>query len=156
MATKLVIKVNGFGQGTVELDGTDISTSVRAVEFRAEAGHETTVNLELSVTEIETSYLGSAEREILVNMPDEVVNTLLVLGWNPPQNDNRTYRLPVTEWVPADEFHTPSAEEWDIRDLPEGCRCFELDHHRQYFTDGTHHEQCPLFIIDNASPDAND
>lgn len=155
MAGKLVIKINGFGQGTVELDGTDISRSVRAVEFRASANDETTITLELGVTEIETTYLGSPEREVLVNLNDDIVNTLMMLGWTPPENDRRTYRMPVTEWVLAEDL-APSAEAWDVRDLPVGCRCFELDHHRQYFRDRTHDERCPLFVIDHASPDAND
>lgn len=111
MATKLVIKVNGFGQGTVELDGTDIASSVRAVEFRADAGRVTVVSLELCVDEIETTYLGSAECEVLVSISDDVVTTLMTLGWTPPENDRRSYRMPVTEWVPVEDFRTPSAEE---------------------------------------------
>ena len=165
MAGKLVIKVNAFGHGSVELDGTDIASSVRAVEFRADAnarqGH-TEVTLELCVTEIETTYLGSPDREVLVNLTDDVINTLLMLGWTPPENDQRTYRMPVTEWIPSEEFdrlylntETP-AEVWDVANLPAGCRCFELNHHREYFRDGTHHRECPLFATDNASPDAND
>lgn len=160
MATKLVIKVNGFGQGTVELDGTDLSTAVRAVEFRADDQEPPVVLLELCVDEIETTYLGSAEAEILVNIPDVVATTLITLGWSPPEHDRRSYRMPVTEWVPADMlpgFDPPlSAEVWDVRDLPAGCQCFPLDHHREYFANGTHHERCPLFVTDNASPDAND
>jgi len=124
MAGKLVIKVNGFGQGTVELDGTDIARSVRAVEFRADSRGETEVNITLTLDEIETTWLGSAEREILVNLNDETINTLLALGWTPPESDQRSYRMPVTDWVAVDEFRSPSAEE--------------------------------RFIIDNASPDAND
>lgn len=162
MATKLVIKVNGAGQGTVELDGTDLSTSVRAVEFRADAHNETSVLLELCVDEIETTMLGSPEAEILVNIPDVVITTLLTLGWTPPEHDQRSYRMPVTEWVPADMLpgfdEPPSAEEItrSMMGTPIGCVCFQLDHHRQYFADGTHHERCPLFVTDNASPDAND
>lgn len=160
MATKLVIKVNGAGQGTVELDGTDLSNVVRAVEFRADAHARTVVNLELCVDEIETTMLGSVDAEILVNIPDDVISTLMTLGWTPPEHDKRTYRMPVTTWVPADELQgfddTPSAEGWDIRDLPADCTCFILDHHRQYFAHGTHHERCALFVTDNASPDAND
>jgi hypothetical protein len=161
MTRKLVIKVNGFGEGTVELDGTDISSSVRAVEFRADAHLKTTVSLELSVSEIETTYLGSAESEILVNIPDDVITTLITLGWTPPEHDKRTYRMPVTTWVPADQlrgFEEPSPAEVVLRNerLRVGCLCFQLDHHEEYFENGTHHERCPLFITDNASPDAND
>lgn len=168
MATKLVIKVNGFGQGTVELDGTDLSSAVRAVEFRADAHARTVVNLELCVDEIETTMLGSSEAEILVNLPDDVITTLITLGWTPPEHDQRSYHMPVTEWIPVDritiddsepspaEAFLRSPEVWDVRDLPADCLCFQLDHHREYFSNGTHHERCPLFVTDNASPDAND
>jgi hypothetical protein len=122
MAGKLVIKVNGFGQGTVELDGTDIANSVRAVEFRADSRGETTVSLDLTVDEVEITCLGARDREYLVNLDDSTINTLLALGWNPPQSDVRTYRVPATEWVSAEEFETytlnerRSAEEMDIID----------------------------------------
>lgn len=120
MPSKLVIQLNGSGQGTVELDGTDIASAVYAVEFSAEAGHVTKVNLQLQVIEIELSYLGSPDQEILVNLTDDVINTLLVLGWNPPENDNRSYRVPATQWMSLEDFRAvnerPSAEEMEIVD----------------------------------------
>lgn len=119
MAIKLVIKVNRSGQGTVELDGTDLSKAVRAVEFRASARDEVFASLELCVDEIEITQLGSAEAEVLVNLPDDVINVLIQLGWTPPENDRRTYRYRMAEWVPADFPRLndpPSAEEMEIID----------------------------------------
>lgn len=158
MAGKLVIKVNGLGHGTVELDGTDIARSVRAVEFRADANDRPEVTITLTLDEIETTWLGSAEREILVNLSDDSINTLLALGWTPPEDDRRSYRMPVTKWVTVPEFNgeTSVLSAEGNYTLPAGCRCFELDHHEEYFENGTHDRQCPLFATDNASPDAND
>lgn len=150
MAGKLVIKINGFGQGTVELDGTDISSTVHAVEFRAGANEHLAVTLELLLSEVEVTALGDSEKSVMVNLTDSIRTTLSVLGWTAPADDQTVYRMPMTEWVPVEE-RVRTAEA-----LPDGCRCFELNHHRQYYADGSHDDRCPLFVIDNASPDAND
>lgn len=153
MPRKLQIKLDGAGRGSVTLDGTDLSTSVRAVELRAEAGEPAFVTLELALDEIDVTRLASAEAEVLVNLPDDMIRVLTVLGWTPPEEIQRSYRMAVTRWVPADQL---DGSESVNRTLPAGCQCFELDHHLQYFESGTHDERCQLFVTDNASPDAND
>lgn len=117
MAKKLVIKLNGAGQGTVELDGTDIARSVRSVEFRADSMGDIETTLGLCVDEIEITQLGSAEAEVLVNLPDSVIDALIQLGWTPPANDRRTYRIRMAEWVATPSLNEPpSAEEMEIID----------------------------------------
>lgn len=149
MPRKLQIKLDETGHGSVVLDGTDISNAVRAVEMiRADPGRSLVV-LELVVTEIDVTALASPEAEILVSLTDDVIRALTMLGWTPPDDDRRTYYMPRAEWVPVED-QTAEA------DRPAECRCYELNPSRLHTRIDTHEELCPLFVTDNASPDAND
>lgn len=114
-----MIKINRSGQGTIELDGMDLSRAVRTVEFRADSRGDVETELGLTVDEVEITHLGSAEAEVLVNLPDDVINALVQLGWTPPENDRRTYKYRMAEWVSVDTPNVnerPSAEEMEIID----------------------------------------
>jgi hypothetical protein len=158
MPSKLVVKIDGVGRGSIELNGLDISSSVRGMQLSSCADIATKVTLELAVSEIEITALEDRDATILVNLTNDVISALLALGWTQPEDDPRTYRV-ERRWELIDSpslSEPPHAEEDQRPSLPAGCWCFELDHHRRYLWDGTHHERCPLYVIDNQSPDAHD
>jgi hypothetical protein len=128
---RVQISTNGFGQGTVKLDGLDVSAAVRGVSFRTSAEDRDEVVIELSVDQIEISLLADPDKTIQVLIPTAVVDVLKRIGWVPPADGATTYRIP----------HEPVCT----------CSPYELA-----ASDGVHADSCPLFITDNQSPDAND
>jgi hypothetical protein len=126
MASTIKFRINAVGLGSVEIDGVDLSHAVRGFGVVSDAGSIPKITLDLSVSEVEITSLGEPHGTILVNLSDAVVNMLLAFGWQPPADDNRTYRVEFAEFEATDLNTRPCAED------------------------------DPLFEIDHASPDAND
>lgn len=153
-ARSLKITADAAGTGTIEIDGMNIENVVRGLDISIRAGDPPTISVELDLTvvTVEITSLAEAAERHLVNLSAEVSTVLQAMGWTPPAEPTNEFTVPKADW----QLDTRTLGSWDIRDLPEGCHCFELDHHHQFFIDGTHHERCPVFVIDNQSPDAND
>lgn len=64
----------------VEVNGHDVSSAVRTVDLRFEAGNVPQVDLELAVVEVQE--FASEEAELLI--PSDVHDALVALGWTPP------------------------------------------------------------------------
>lgn len=81
---KIAITAKGIGFGSIHLDDLAISAAVRAVDVHV-AGDIPQVTVELGLFEIER--LDTEEAEVVI--PDDVAETLTVLGWTPPGDPGR-------------------------------------------------------------------
>jgi hypothetical protein len=72
------IRLDSQGTGTVEVDGHDVSSSVRGLTLIAEAGHLPRLILDLLV------FTGEVDGQAQVHIPDDTRATLVALGWTPP------------------------------------------------------------------------
>ncbi|MFW3459691.1 hypothetical protein ACN24K_01690 [Streptomyces microflavus] len=77
------IEVNGPVDGRVSIAGGPIR-GVRAITYRAEVGEVPSLELELLVHDV--TRLSSKDTEIL--LPDRTVQTLIALGWTPPEGSS--------------------------------------------------------------------
>ncbi|MFE1349334.1 hypothetical protein [Streptomyces sp. NPDC058757] len=71
------IELNGFGQGSIEVDGVPIG-GVRSLSLDATVDDRPVLRLELAVHDISTV------AETLIHIPDDTAATLVALGWTPP------------------------------------------------------------------------
>jgi hypothetical protein len=138
MAGNVKVTLDGAGNGAVEIDGHDLSRALRGFTLNVSADERPTIELDFCLSEVEITSMGDGERTVLVNIPDAVVHTLLMIGWTPPENDARTYRLPHAQWVE----YTPTRDEY--------CTCPEQ---HDPFLMLAHHSTC---YYEQNSPDAND
>ena len=126
MSSKVRITVDSLGYGHIAIDDHNMSGAVRGFRVRSEVEERLTIELDLSVSQVEITSLGDRETVFLVNLSDDVISALLAIGWTPPADDNRIYRVARPLWTPDMSV--------DCNTRPPG----EVDD------------------IDNASPDAND
>jgi len=149
MTGKVKITIDPAGLGTVLIDDRDLSRALRGFTIRCEAGERPTLDLDFCISEIEVSAMGEAENTVLVNIPDEVISVLLLIGWTPPENDPRTYRVARPEWEAID---TPALNERPAVEPYRDSRCTCPEHHDPFLMD-RHHPEC---FYEAHSPDAND
>lgn len=71
--------VSAGRNGTINLDGQDISKYVSAVTVDARAGHHTSVTLDLAPLLVNLK-----ADEVKVTLPTELEDLLERLGWTPP------------------------------------------------------------------------
>lgn len=107
-SVKVTVDLNGYGQ--IEIDGRDISNAVQGFKVDATAGDGVTLTVQLNITEIDITSLGDGKRNILVNLSDEVISSLIMLGWKPPADDRRVYQMEHPKW----ELSERTAEEIDL------------------------------------------
>lgn len=150
MAGNVKVTVNAAGMGEIKIDDFDLSQALRGFTLSVESGERPRLDLDFSISEVEVTAMGESDRTVLVIIPDAVVHTLLMLGWTPPENDTRTYRLPHASWeaIDAPALNERPTEYTPTRD--EYCTCPE--HHDPFQMDG-HHSTC---YYEQNSPDAND
>lgn len=74
------ISMDAQGMGTVEVDGNDISRTVRGLTLTTEAGHLPRLVLDLLV------FTSEADGEAQVHIPADTAATLVALGWTPPDD----------------------------------------------------------------------
>lgn len=109
-AANVKVSVDLSGYGKLEIDGHDISSAVARFDINGSPGDGVELIVQFNVTEIDITSLGDAQRHIFVNIPREVIAALLALGWKPPADDNRTYRVARPRW----DLSTKTAEEIDL------------------------------------------
>lgn len=107
-SVKVTVDLNGYG--LIEIDGHDISNAVHGFKVNAVAGEGVTLTVQLNITEIDITSLGDGQRNILVNLSDEVITSLIMLGWQPPEDDRRVYKVNHPKW----ELSERTAEEIDL------------------------------------------
>lgn len=101
--TSLKIETTGPRDRRIILDGVDITKAVRRVEFDADF-RTVEIRLHVAVDSIEIDTLGERDMSVMVNIPDDVADTLQLLGW--VKSDRTTYSVPrsyedYTEGSPA-------------------------------------------------------
>lgn len=148
MSGKVKIRLAGAGNDYVEIDGFDLTRALRGFTLNVSSDERPTLELDFCLSEIEVTSIGEGERSVLVNIPDAVVHTLMAIGWQPPENDARTYRMPHAEWEAVDLNRPPAGYRPEYRDSL--CTCPE--NHDPFLMDG-HHATC---YYETHSPDAND
>lgn len=72
------VRLDAHGTGAVEVDGHDVTSSVRGLTLTAEAGCLPHLVLDLLV------FTSEAEGEAQVRIPDDTAAALVALGWTPP------------------------------------------------------------------------
>lgn len=127
MSSKVTITVDSLGYGHISIDDHNMSGAVRGFRVTSEVEEPLKIELDLSVSQVEITGLADRETVFLVNLSDDVISALLAIGWTPPAEDNRIYRVARPLWTPDMSV-----------DL--GVRPPDYDPD----------------IIDNESPDAND
>lgn len=95
-SVKVTVDLDGYGK--IEIDGRDISNAVEGFTVDASAGKGVTLLVQLSITEIDITSLGDGQRNILVNLSDEVISSLIMLGWQPPADGRRVYKVEHPKW----------------------------------------------------------
>ncbi|MYS47547.1 hypothetical protein GTY23_41535 [Streptomyces sp. SID5998] len=68
--------------GCVEVDGHDVSSSIRSLRLDASADHSPRVTLDLVIHAIHSNVADTA-----VTIPDTTARLLMALGWTPPATD---------------------------------------------------------------------
>jgi hypothetical protein len=68
----------------VEVNGHDISASVRTVTIRYERDNLAEVSIELLAGTVELADLASEETKTVLSLPSDVEDTLTEFGWTPP------------------------------------------------------------------------
>lgn len=78
----------------IELDDLDISSSVQSLELELSANSRPQVRAMIGVlvSSVEVDILAEEDSQILVSIPNDVVETLQLLGWI--KSDQKTYRVP--------------------------------------------------------------
>jgi len=169
VAAKIKIMINANGQGSAIIDGTDFSQALRGFTFSSTVGERPVLDLDFCIDEIEVSSLAESDAEVLVNIPEDVASILLTLGWTPPANDTRTYRMSRPTWEVNDSVTitcTCNVQRWRQHEI--GCRnrderfpfitptrtalCTCPEDHDPFAMD-RHHASC---YYNAHSPDAND
>lgn len=72
------VKLGPVGTGSVVLDGVDVSGGVAGVSLDSRVGQLTRLRLELPAVEFDFS------GAVCVEIPAEVHDALVALGWTPP------------------------------------------------------------------------
>lgn len=152
-AHKITIKVDAVGHGTFEVDGVDLSSAIRGFTVQVQPQRRASVEIDLDAREIEITGLADPYRTFHVVMADGVADALTALGWTPPADDRRTYTVARLEYVSVGLEGPGSAQTW--RTVPRDPRCACQPPHDPFMMRG-HLPECPLYELDNASPDAND
>jgi hypothetical protein len=149
MASSIKITINATGRGSAQLDGTDLSEALRGFTLRCTAGEMPELDLDFSITEIDITSMGEGERTILVNIPEDVIRTLMMIGWTPPADDPRTYRMPAPAWEAIDAPALNERREYSpYRD--EQCTCPDV---HDPFLMNRHHPTC---FYERHNPDSHD
>lgn len=81
------IELNGFGMGSIEVDGVPLK-GVRSLSLDSTVGDRPVLRLELAVHDV------SSVAETCIHIPDHTAATLVALGWTPPPGQ------PVDEEAP--------------------------------------------------------
>ena len=68
----------------VEVNGHDISASVRTVTIRYERDHRAHVEIELLADTVELTEFASEKTKTLLSLSSDVEDALTALGWTPP------------------------------------------------------------------------
>lgn len=110
-SVKVTVDLEGYGR--IEVDGHDISSAVHGFHVDATAGDGVTLTVQFHITEIDITSLGDVHRNIFVNLSDEVISSLIMLGWKPPTDDRRTYAIERPRWE-VQNVSERSAEEIDL------------------------------------------
>lgn len=74
----LRLNIGATGQGSVEIDGKDVSGSVAGVTLNAHVGEPTTALLRLAPGSV------GVDADAVVHLPAEVEQLLVAAGWTPP------------------------------------------------------------------------
>lgn len=84
MATRTVhATLTPTGQGTITVDGHDLSNATRGISLRSEVGQMPEILLDLVV--IETTRIDAEEVEVTI--PTATAEALVALGWTPPATE---------------------------------------------------------------------
>lgn len=102
--TSLRIETTGQHGRKITLDGVDITSAVRRVEFDADF-RTVEVCLHVSVEQIEIDTLGERDMSVMVNIPKDVVEVLQLLGWI--KTDQSTYSIPRPAYNPDEAVTYP-------------------------------------------------
>ncbi|HKX69886.1 MAG TPA: hypothetical protein VJM75_01605 [Acidimicrobiales bacterium] len=74
------ISLDAEGMGAVEVDGQDISRTVRGLTLSAEVNHLPRLILDLRL------FTSEVEGQAQVHIPADTAATLVALGWTPPDD----------------------------------------------------------------------
>lgn len=74
------LSLDDIGGGQVEIDGHDISDTVRGLTLKAGVGRVPQLVLDLRI------HTGEAEAEAVVHVPADTAAALVELGWTPPDD----------------------------------------------------------------------
>lgn len=74
------ISLDATGGGTVEVDGHDISHTVRGLTLKSDVGSEPQLVLDLTI------HTGEIDGQAHVHIPADTAATLVDLGWTPPDD----------------------------------------------------------------------
>lgn len=78
------------------LEGVDITSACKEITVTVDPYmKKMRVELDLRIDQVEITSLAESDISVLVNIPDDVVEVLELLGWI--KTDRRTYRIPRTE-----------------------------------------------------------
>lgn len=146
---KITIKVDAVGHGTFEVDGVDLSSAIRGFTVQVQPHHRPYVEIDLDAREIEITGLADPYRTFHVVLTEGAANVLTALGWMPPTEQRSTYTVPYPGHFAAEEASQGRTGAWRSR-----CGCVQQGH--DPFLMLGHLPECPLYELDNASPDAND
>lgn len=87
-----------LGKYFLRLNGRDISSAVAGFNVGSvDADDKPTITLDLVLDTIEITSLGDAEQVYMVNLTDETEALLASIGWTPPEENTRTFRVSRTE-----------------------------------------------------------
>ncbi len=79
----------------IKLDGVDITSAVRGLTISVDVNRIMRVELDLRIDSVEITSLAEQGSTMLVNIPDDVVTTLELLGWI--KTDRRIYSISQVE-----------------------------------------------------------
>ncbi|MFI6274296.1 hypothetical protein [Streptomyces sp. NPDC050988] len=74
------LSLDAIGGGQVEIDGHDITDTVRGLTLKAGMGRVPQLVLDLRI------HTGEAEAEAVVHVPADTAAALVELGWTPPDD----------------------------------------------------------------------
>jgi hypothetical protein len=95
--TSIRIETTGHHGRKILLDEMDITKAVRRVSFDADF-RTVEVTLHVAVDQVEIDTLGERDMSVMVNIPDDVVDVLQLLGW--VKTSNTTYSIPRPPYDP--------------------------------------------------------